>query len=101
MRLNPSFYMELETQVVFTINGRTYTYNGDVELLPEAHCNGLMGQRVYAHKRWARGGKAFTGWLRGAITVPGGPNGVRVVVYLVEKEDDRKVYQAVNIKSIE
>ena len=56
MRLNPSFYIEMQTQVVFTLNGRTYTYNGDVELLPEAHCNGLMGQRVYAHKRWARGG---------------------------------------------
>ena len=99
MRLNPSFYIEMETQVVFTLNGRTYTYNGDVELLPEAHCNGLMGQRVYAHKRWARGGKAFTGWLRGALSV--NSEATRTVVYLVEKEDDRKVYQAVNIKSID
>lgn len=98
MRLNPSFYIEMETQVVFQINGRTYTYNGDIELLPEAHCNGLMGQRVYAHKRWARGGKAFTGWLRGALSVNSGAT--RTVVYLVEKEDDRKIYQVVNIKSI-
>lgn len=100
MKLNPSFYLELDTQVMFPWNGRTYTYNGAVELLPESHCNGLLGQRVYAHKRWARGGPAFVGWLRGAIMVQSGKLG-QSVVYLVEKEDDRKIYQSVKIRSIE
>lgn len=85
--------------ISFVFNGRTYSYNGDVELVPENVVNGLMGQRVLAHKRWARGGPAFAGWLRGAITVPS-EGGHRSVVYLVEKEDDRKIYQSVNIRSI-
>ncbi len=86
--------------ISFVFNGRTYSYNGDVELVPENVVNGLMGQRVLAHKRWARGGRAFTGWLRGVLTIPVA-KGYRSNVYLVEKEDDRKIYQAVNIRSIE
>lgn len=89
-----------ENHISFMFNGRVYSYNGDVELLPESAVNGLMGQRVLAHKRWARDGRAFTGWLRGAITVGVAP-GYRSTVYLVEKEDDRKIYQSVKIRSIE
>jgi len=92
--------MQQENQISFVFNGRTYSYAGDVELVPENVVNGLMGQRVLAHKRWARGGRAFVGTLRGAITVGVAP-GYRSTVYLVEKEDDRKIYQSVKIRSIE
>jgi len=98
--MKQSIGLRIENRISFVLNGRTYSYNGDVELVPESAVNGLMGQRVLAHKRWARGGPAFAGWLRGAITVGSG-GGHRSMVYLVEKEDDRKVYQSVNIRSIE
>lgn len=92
--------LRIEKQISFTWNGRSYSYNGDVELVPESAVNGLMGQRVLAHKRWARGGRAFAGRLRGVLTVPGGA-GYRSTVYLVEDDEKRRIIQAVNIRSIE
>ena len=91
----------IENNISFQWNGRTYSYNGDVELVPENVVNGLMGQRVWAHKRWARGGRAFAGILRGAITVTCGPHKTRSMVYLVERDEDKRIFQAVNIKSFE
>lgn len=98
--MKQSLGLRLEKQITFVWNGRTYSYNGDVELVPESDVNGLMGQRVLAHKRWARGGRAFAGLLRGVLTVPGG-RGYRVAVYLVEDDEKRRIIQSVNIRSID
>lgn len=98
--LKQSIGMRIEKQIAFVWNGRSYSYNGDIELVPESVVNGVMGKRVLAHKRWARGGPAFTGRVVGMMTVPGG-QGYRSAVYLVDRDEDRKIFQAVNIKSIE
>lgn len=87
------------TQINFVWNGRTYNYAGDMELLPEEVVNGLMGQRVLAAKRHVRGGYPVTGIVRGAISVPA-KDGYFATIYLVE-QDNGRICQAVNIKSIE
>jgi len=100
MKQSLTLTLKQENHISFVFNGRTYSYNGDVELLPESTVNGVMGQRVFAHKRWAHGGKGLTGWVRGALSIGTG-GGYRSTVYLVEKDDDRKIYQCVHIKNIE
>lgn len=98
--MKQSLGLRLEKQIAFMWNGRAYSYNGDIELVPENVVNGLMGQRVLAHKRWARGGPAFTGRVVGMMTVPVG-KGYRSAVYLVDRDQDGKIFQAVHVRSIE
>lgn len=89
-----------EQSISFMWNGRTYNYNEkNIELVDEEVVNGLMGRRVLGHKRWARGGPAIVGNVVGALSVVD-RQPYRSMIYLVEKEDNGKIYQTVKVRSV-
>lgn len=92
--------LRLENHITYRWNGKDYAYQGDVELLYEEVVNGLMHKRVLAQRAHSRRSNPFTGRVVGALSKNAG-RGYRLIVYIIERDEDRKHILGVNIKSIE
>lgn len=95
-----SLGMRQINQISYMWNGKAYVYNGDIDLLDEEVVNGLMHKRVLAVRNHSRKSPPFSGRVVGAISRPGSP-GYRIIVYLIERDEDGQIVQGVNLKSIE
>jgi hypothetical protein len=104
MSLKPSAVqsigLRLENHITYRWNGKDYTYQGDVELLDVEVVNGLMHKRVLAQRAHSRRSNPFTGRVLGAVS-KGSGRGYRLIIYIIERDEDGRHVLGVNLRSIE
>lgn len=98
--MKQSIGLRLQNRYDYRWNGRDYTYCGDIELLDEEAVNGLMHKRVLAQRAHSRRSNPFTGRVVGALNKSVG-RGYRIIHYIIERDEDGRHVQGVNLRSIE